>query len=602
MRLLFCVCLAGAIAIASFGRTKKLSTEQLVIRQYQQDLTLLTREVTLLTQLAETGAGTKQVQLQFKKTRTAYKKIEWMAEYFNAYTTKFINGPAIPEVDPEQKTTIIEPEGFQVVEEYLFPTYDRSGKAAIIQQCKILKSNIGRLRNNSDYLQTSGAYLFDALRLEVFRIIALGISGFDSPVARHSLPEAAASLQALEQAYSFYREEVKKADPELDQKLEATFRQAQAYLQQHRDFNSFDRMQLITQCLNPLSEHLLAAQQQLNFPVFKEPRAIRAGAKTLFAKGIFNANYYLPNISEVTTADKIALGRALFYDNSLSADGKRSCVTCHQPQKAFTDGLPTSMSVHGKPLQRNALSLVNAGLQPSLFWDNRVAFLEDQIREVVENKEEMGGSLEKAVRQLNQREEYRKLFQKAYGDTATEDAISNAIASYIRSLTSLDAPFDQYMRGDFSAMTPTEIEGFNLFMGKAKCATCHFVPLFNGSVPPQCDKIDAEIIGVPATADTVKPRLDKDPGKYNVFKIELHRHAFKTPTLRNIALTAPYMHNGVFRTLEEVVEFYNRGGGAGMGMKIENQTLPEDRLHLTAPEKGALVAFLKTLTDTSYSR
>lgn len=143
-----------------------------------------------------------------------------------------------------------------------------------------------------------------------------------------------------------------------------------------------------------------------------------------------------------------------------------------------------------------------------------------------------------------------------------------------------------------------EIAGFNLFTGKAKCATCHFIPLTNGTVPPSFMKSESEVLGVP---DATK-KLDADLGKFELTKAAIHRNSFKTPTVRNIELTAPYMHNGVFKTLEEVVNFYNEGGGNGLGFNLQNQTLPEDKLKLTALEKKQLIAFMKTLTDIKYSQ
>jgi len=130
-------------------------------------------------------------------------------------------------------------------------------------------------------------------------------------------------------------------------------------------------------------------------------------------------------------------------------------------------------------------------------------------------------------------------------------------------------------------------------MGKAKCATCHFFPLFNGTVPPAYVETESEVLGTPATSEGKS--VDPDVGKFALTQREPHRYAFKTPTVRHIALTAPYMHNGVFKTLEEVVDFYDQGGGNGLGFNLENQTLPFDKLNLTGPEKKALVAFMKVL-------
>ena len=147
-------------------------------------------------------------------------------------------------------------------------------------------------------------------------------------------------------------------------------------------------------------------------------------------------------------------------------------------------------------------------------------------------------------------------------------------------------------------MNEQEKRGFNLFMGKAKCATCHFLPLFNGLVPPEFTETESEILGTPATKDTLQPVLDKDKGKINFTKSAVHEFAFKTPSLRNIELTSPYMHNGVFDTLEEVMDFYNKGGGSGLKIAPTYQTLPSDKLNLSKKEISDIIAFMKTLTDT----
>jgi len=158
------------------------------------------------------------------------------------------------------------------------------------------------------------------------------------------------------------------------------------------------------------------------------------------------------------------------------------------------------------------------------------------------------------------------------------------------------------MQSNKKSLSASQQRGFNLFTGKAKCATCHFIPLFNGVVPPAWAETESEVLGVPATRDRKNPTLDDDPGKYLFTRSEAHRYAFKTPTLRNVALTAPYMHNGVFQTLEEVMEFYNKGGGKGLHIAPEYQTLPFDNLRLTRKEIKDIIAFMRALTDTSFVR
>jgi cytochrome c peroxidase len=155
------------------------------------------------------------------------------------------------------------------------------------------------------------------------------------------------------------------------------------------------------------------------------------------------------------------------------------------------------------------------------------------------------------------------------------------------------------MRHETDILPAAAKRGFNLFMGKAACGTCHFAPIFNGTVPPRYLESESEVLGVPATANLISPTLDNDIGKAGVIPAEVFRFSFKTPTLRNAAVTAPYMHNGVFTTLTEVIEFYDRGGGAGLGLTVPHQTLPNSRLDLTDPEKEDLIAFLQSLTDTT---
>jgi cytochrome c peroxidase len=157
------------------------------------------------------------------------------------------------------------------------------------------------------------------------------------------------------------------------------------------------------------------------------------------------------------------------------------------------------------------------------------------------------------------------------------------------------------VRGDTGALTTSERRGFNLFMGKAACGTCHFAPLFGGTLPPSLLEAEPEVIGVPSHPITRNATVDPDPGVFAKDGEALHRHAFKTPTLRNVALTPPYMHNGVYLTLEDVVDFYDKGGGGGIGVGIPNLTLSPEPLHLTRREKRDVVSFLEALTDTTYA-
>ena len=533
----------------------------------------------------ESNASQPRLQQLFLQTRLAYKRIEWAAEYFDPTAARIVNGPPVPEV--ELSGVVIQPAGLQVIEAFLYPVYDTAKRAEMVGQLQriLLACNQYKLHfANIDILDWQ---VFDAAKLEVFRVMTLGIVGFDDPLSQKSTSESAAALGSLQDVLARY--------PHGDS---IPFLAAGDYLAAHADFNTFDRARFITGYANPLTTAITSLESSLAIRVTRYNRLLNQDARTLFDTGAFNVNAYVPDYVSFTSAEKIALGKKLFSDASLSASGTRSCQSCHQPDKAFTDGLVKNTMLGGRQLlPRNTPTLINAALQPSQFYDLRVKTLEDQSRSVVQNNAEMHGDMKLSVQRLWLDTTYRRLFAAAFPKAARTAIdtleIMNAIGSYVRSLVFLNSRFDKYMRGDLSAMTASEVNGFNLFMGKAKCGSCHYMPLFNGVFPPGYRKIETEVIGVPASASGHE--IDGDPGRYAIVRSESFRHAFKTPTVRNAARTAPYMHNGVFATLDQVVDFYDRGGGAGLGFSVPNQTLPFDKLGLTPQEHGDIIAFIKTL-------
>ena len=327
------------------------------------------------------------------------------------------------------------------------------------------------------------------------------------------------------------------------------------------------------------------------------------GATNIYAAGAIDARWFAPDYAPPPTPNLIELGRQLFFDPALSRAGRRSCATCHQPALAFTDGRTLASVDPGHGRVRNTPTLLNAGLQRHQFADQRVMFLEFQFEQVMANPREMALPHDSAAHKLAADSALVARFAVALGKSPSQaltgQTLSIAVAAYVRSLQALNSRFDRAVAGDTGAITPSERRGFNLFMGKAACATCHFAPLFNGTMPPKYVEAEPEVIGVPSTRVLRGARVDPDPGVIAASRAPLHEHAFKTPTVRNVALTAPYMHNGVFRTLEEVVEFYDRGGGNGIGMKLPNQTLSATPLSLTTQEKRDLVNFLKSLSDSA---
>ncbi len=287
------------------------------------------------------------------------------------------------------------------------------------------------------------------------------------------------------------------------------------------------------------------------------------------------------------TAETVALGRKLFYDRKLSTNDLLSCASCHNPQFGFSDGQKVSTGVEGKTGTRNAPTILNAAYGTNQFWDGRAASLEEQSAGPIANPIEMNQKHEVCVSRLNEDPAYVAAFQKAFGPgPITMGKIEKAIASFERTAISGNSRFDRYeYGGDKNALSPAAIRGLAIFKDKNKgnCATCHTIDskhaLFTDG------KFHNLGIGVNSEGELV------DQGRFVHTKLEADTGAFKTPTLRNIALSAPYMHDGSLKTLREVVDFYAGGGNS-------NPNLDKDMkpLNLTRAERDDLVAFLESLT------
>ncbi|RPD47726.1 cytochrome-c peroxidase [Hymenobacter sediminis] len=540
-------------------------------------------------------ADTTSLRQQFAACRQEYKCLEFAVEYYYPHAAQRINGAALPETEPGEPGEVILPTGFQVLEEYLFATPDtRANRDLVHQEIDNLLYQLRYLEQQQPLLVFPAEEVYDALRLNLYRLAAKGLSGFDSPAAHASLPEAAATLQSAQEVLA-----LSNAPATVTQQLE---RSAAAVARPGQDFNGFDRARFFTRYFNPALAALRQAQTEQGIPFTTTRRAVRPDAASFFVADAFDAGFFAPQDAAAPTPAVLALGEALFKEPLLSGKAGRSCASCHQPERAYTDGLRVNSSLLADAsLERNTPTLLNAALQPDQFYDSRVHFLEDQVHAVVTNKAEMGGQLHEVPALLRRKAAYPRQFAKAFAtekQPITERNIRRAVAAYVRSLVGLNSRFDQFLRGDTTVLGNQEILGFNLFMGKAQCGTCHYLPLFNGTVPPLYDKTESEVLGVPATADAAALKLDADPGKFLLYGVAHQRHAFKTPTVRNAALTAPYMHNGVYQTLEQVLDFYNQGGGGGMGLSVPTQTLAEDKLDLTTAEQQAIIAFIKSLNDT----
>lgn len=573
---------------------KETDPVQAVQTYLQLKTDTLDQEFQLLLQRVEAHAPERELQQSFERARDRYKNIEPLIELYFPVFADAVNGPAIDEQEPHEGGKVTYATGFQVIEEYIYPVVDTSAQTELVAETRFLAGMIGRLRQLISNNQMTDEHIFQAMRLEVLRIMALGVSGFDSPIAFRSLPEAVEALRGIDDIVSIFERRAPATE------VNANLAKAYAFLQQDVSFNDFDRATFFADIMTPLSKSLYAYQQTLGIANRPLVSAVDMGKDNFFEKDIFAADYFSNPDNRKPQPEAAQLGKMLFFDPVLSGNNKRSCASCHQPDRAFTDGRAKSLAFEGKgEVSRNAPTLINALYQRMLFYDSRTMFLEDQAADVMANVTEMHGHIDEAVTKISRSPEYQELFKKAYNKPVTRRTVQLALAAYIRSLSSMNAGFDRYMRGEKTAMTPEAVAGFNVFMGKAKCATCHFMPLFNGTIPALYMKSESEVLGVPAKPDTAHAKVDADLGKYNTYHDELNKHAFKTPTVRNAGLTGPYMHNGVYTSLEQVIDFYNRGGGAGIGIALPNQTLPPDKLELTAQEQKNIIAFIHSLTDTT---
>jgi cytochrome c peroxidase len=324
-----------------------------------------------------------------------------------------------------------------------------------------------------------------------------------------------------------------------------------------------------------------------------ELRSLYQQYRSLQSQGVGGLKTGLPKYRDGFSPQEIDLGRYLFFDPVLSGNGKQSCATCHDPEKGFADGRALAIGALGEAGTRSAPSLWNLAFQDIFFWDGRAATLEEQIVGPLYSEIEMANTPAQLLETLNGIEKYVELFQVAYPQSSVDitlDEIYRAIVAFETSLVSLNSRYDQYAHGYAEALTKNEIEGMNVFRSfVARCAECHTPPLFTNQ--------QIAVIGTPEPDG-----MPRDIGAAGPFNDATMRGGFKVPSLRNITLTAPYMHSGKYDSLWDATEFYTLGRGHAIE---EGENL---YLHwhiwepkLTDTEIDRLVDFMGTLTDTLFT-
>ncbi len=556
-----------------------------------------------------TENGKLAIKNKIAQCRLKLKGIDLWLRYLDPVTYHKINGPLPVEWETE-------------VFEKFEPPYKREGAGLSLAELYLDEKNIEKdslfflvrssLQNTKIYLEDSIAvnlnkhdHFYLANRLFLLNLAAIYTTGFECPEPRNIIPELESMLGSVKQIYTAYDESF-PAWPIKKEYLQL-YSEAILFVKgQSKDPNEFDHYSFIKNYVNPLfglNQKMIRDYGVIsnNFNDFSlEDKAVSIFDKSLY-KGQNAKGVYIAVDEEATLAEISAIGKLLFYDPLLSGNNKRSCVSCHKPTEYFTDtSIATTLQFDGQQsLPRNAPSLINVVYNHLLMLDGKHISLMEQAKTVVGNPLEMSGGNERDIlKKVLSCDEYKKAFKRFVKLTPNSkkiniDHIVSAVIFYYSSFSNYYSPFDNVMNENKNINKDSE-KGFNIFMSKAQCATCHFVPQFNGVRPPYIST-EFEVLGVPA--DTVYSKISPDSGRTLINPAVQTMNAFRTGTIRNAEHTKPYMHNGVFNTLEEVISFYDAGGGVGKGLKISNQTLSADSLKLSNLEKEQLTAFLRSLNE-----
>ena len=608
------------IILTSTANQSETYVRPAAVEEYQKQFSSFVDQVQYLNQSIENlkvGAitiGTLQEQLGL--TRKKYKQVEFLAAYLDQeFIDDYINGAPLQTLERNSpQLSILEPEGLQVLDELIFAEAPKNHLDEISALTNSLMSQASKLFDYHQKIPITDRQIIEASRMEMIRLFTLGLTGFDTPGSVNAIPETQVALKSVYRAITHYLPLLRSVNKHsIANDTDALFKGALIYLENNQDFDSFDRLEFLITYINPIYHQLLNVQQALHIESIYEvtpltqKHSLNYHSTNMFQDDFLNPYYYMRLRAQDDSPQLVELGQLLFFDPALSSNNQRACASCHDPKKGFSDGLPksTAMDFEGT-VKRNSPGLINSVYADRFFYDLRVVILEDQMEHVITSEEEFHSSFLKVSAKIAESEEYVKLFNESFRDqnspAVNKYTITTALGTYVKSLKGLNSPVDRYIRGEISYLDETVKHGFNVFMGKAGCGTCHFAPIFNGTVPPLYHHSESEVLGVPVSTDTLNPKLDDDLGRYDGAlkeRANIYKHSFKTPTVRNVSLTAPHMHNGVYQTLEEVVDFYNKGGGASMGMEVPNQTLPPTPLGLTDDEKNALVVFMEALIDTT---
>lgn len=541
------------------------------------------------------------------QNRLLLKSVDFWIRYLHPNLYRKINGPLLVEWETEVFEKFEVPykrigAGLGLAESYLDEPEIK--KDSLINLIKTgLESSKLFLQDSVTIQFSSPDHFYFANRLFLLNLAAIYTTGFECPDPNAVIPELRFMLGAMPEIYAFFNQAY--PDYRLPESYRNVFSSMIEFVRTQSSIpNTFDHFRFIRDYVNPLfkinqEQMVLKKLRTKNFNDY----SLNNQANSIFDKSLYEGQDYKGIFRSVKTDSILneirALGKLLFYDPILSGNLKRACASCHQPTSFFTDTLnKTALKFDQKTrLARSAPSLTNVVHNHLIMMDGKHIDLKSQLKDVVHNPEELNANEQTILKNVLSCKEYKTRFQslKNYGGQSalSFEHLSAAIILYYAQFSFFESDFDLAMNQKLELSKEAQ-EGFNLFMGKAQCGTCHFVPQFNGVKPPYIGS-EFEVLGVPS--DTFFTSISLDSGRYKINPAAETRNAFRTGSIRNASQTMPYMHQGVFRTLDEVIEFYNAGGGVGKGMSVNNQSLSSEKLELTEMEKQKLKSFIETLTE-----
>lgn len=571
----------------------------------------LNSELVKLEQVIKTDGLVNNTSLNaaISECRLKFKACDFWFRYLDPVKQKKINGPLPVEWEVEVFEKHEKPyrrNGYGLTLATICldeDTIDRITLLNLITQAKFASDSF--LLSPTTSLLKSPDHFFYCNRLFLLNLATIYTTGFECPNARDVIPELQYMLQQTKSMYAIFNESF--SERKLSHSYLKLFDEMVEFVNKSpMEKDSFSHYKFIKNYVNPLFS--INQQAIINYGCISKSTvdyAINQGAQSIFSKQLYTAQNLkgiYSSIYDKKVLDEIqAIGKSMFYDPVLSNNLQRSCASCHSNDMFFTDTTRrTAQSyLRNGSLSRNAPSLLNADLNQLLMWDGKHQTLQSQGRDVITNPMEMGSSESQVLARVLSCKTYKTAFNKVnklllpQPKQVSMDHITSAISMYYSSFSRFDSPFDRSMNGQ-SDISTNVTKGFNLFMGKAQCGTCHFAPHFNGVKPPYSSS-EFEVLGTPE--DVKFMGLSRDRGRGMQHDVSEMQNAFRTPSLKNAMRTKPYMHNGVFETMDQVLEFYNSGGGVGHHLEVKNQTLSGDSLRLSKTELNDLKVFLASLNE-----